>query len=65
MFVVTINPHTPIGRYYGAHLVAEGDSYEINDDYLVVFASTEAGEDAKRRSVLIVPVADLLAIDEV
>lgn len=65
MFVVTINPHTMVGRYYGPQLVAEGDWYELTDTYLVIFAA-HGPDDARghRRSVLIIPAEDLLAIDE-
>lgn len=66
MFIVTINPNTAIGRYYGPQLVSDGDRYEITGGYLVVFAAHGPDDGrGRRRSVLVLPIDDLLAIDEV
>jgi hypothetical protein len=65
LFVVTLNPHTTVGRYFGPQLVAEGDWYELTDGYLVIFAATgRDGRGGRKRLVLILPREDLLAIDE-
>jgi hypothetical protein len=66
VFVVTINPHTTVGRYYGPQLVADGDWFELTESYLVIFAAHGLGDaQGHRRSVLIIPAEDLLAIDTV
>jgi hypothetical protein len=66
VFVVTLDPHAATGRYYGPQLLTEGDSYETTDEYLVVFAAHGPADlRGGRRSVLVVPLADVLALDEV
>jgi hypothetical protein len=66
VFVVTIDPHTPVGRYYGPQLVCDGDWHEVSGEYLVIFAGHGPAEGGRgRRSVLVLPAGDVLAVDEV
>jgi len=70
VFVVTLDPHAVTGRYYGTQLLAEGDWYETTEEYLIVFAAhgpadLGAGMRSGMRSVLVVPLSDVLALDEV
>jgi hypothetical protein len=65
LFVVTLNPHTTVGRYFGPQLVVEGDWYELTDAYLVIFAAADPAERrGGKRFVLVLPREALLAIDE-
>jgi hypothetical protein len=66
VFVVTINPYAPAGRYYGPQLVCDGDWHEVSGDSLVIFAAHGPDDGGRgRRSVLVVPAGDVLAVDEV
>jgi hypothetical protein len=66
VFVVTIDPHALAGRYYGPQLVCDGDWHELTGEYLVIFAAHGPDEGGRgRRSVLVVPAGDVLAVDEV
>jgi hypothetical protein len=63
VFVVTLHPDAK--GYYARQLTAEADWHEVQGDHLVLFAAhgpTERG--GGMRSVLVVPLGDVLALDE-
>jgi hypothetical protein len=65
MFVLTLRPEAA-GRYYGPQITADGDWYELTGDYLAVFAAHGPADiRGGMRSVLVVPLDDVLALDEV
>jgi hypothetical protein len=64
VFVVTLRPEAT--GYYARQLTAAADWHEIHGDQLVLFAVHGPAErGGGRRSVLVVPLTDVLALDEV
>ncbi len=65
MVVVTIHPDVA-SRYYAPQITAEGQQVEVTGEFLVVFAP-HGPVDVRggRRSVLVVPLADVLAVDQI
>jgi hypothetical protein len=64
-FIVTVQSEAA-GRYYGPQLTSVGDWWEVQDQSLVIVAAHGPSDNmGGRRSVLIMPLDDVLAVDEV
>jgi hypothetical protein len=65
LFIVTVRPEAAC-RYYGPQLTAAGDWWNVQGELLVIFAAHGPRDNtAGKRSVLVMPLDDLLAVDEV
>lgn len=64
-FIVTVQSEAT-SRYYAPQLTSAGDWWEVQGQFLVIFAAHgPADNTGGRRSVLVVPLDDVLALDGV
>jgi hypothetical protein len=64
-FIVTVQPEAT-SRCYGRQLATAGEWWEVQDQLFVIFAVHGAADNTGgRRSVLVMPLDDVLAVDEI
>ena len=64
-YIVTVQPEAA-SRYYGPQLASVGDWWEVQGQSFVIFAAHGPSDNTGgRRSVLVLPLDDVLAVDEV